>query len=150
MAPVSPADFIYISAGRKVPITNRMRLHRWISKFTFLFEGLEWTFDRKYLLLYHLAISESRINYFPFDFQNDLDDPERGMIFVCSAAHRTKTMFFFLVQTEQGDVFKITMEMDEEVVKELKLKYFDTVPVATSMCVLKTGFLFVASEFGNQ
>lgn len=29
-------------------------------------------------------------------------------------------------------------------------KYFDTVPVATSMCVLKTGFLFVASEFGNQ
>ena len=59
-------------------------------------------------------------------------------------------MFFFLVQTEQGDIFKITMEMDDEVVKELKLKYFDTVPVATSMCVLKTGFLFVASEFGNQ
>lgn len=72
------------------------------------------------------------------------------MIFVCSAAHRTKSMFFFLVQTEQGDIFKITMEMDEEVVKEVKLKYFDTVPVATSMCVLKTGFLFVASEFGNQ
>ena len=72
------------------------------------------------------------------------------MIFVCSASHRTKNMFFFLVQTEQGDIFKITMEIDEEMVKELKLKYFDTVPVATSMCVLKTGFLFVASEFGNQ
>jgi hypothetical protein len=24
------------------------------------------------------------------------------------------------------------------------------VPVASAMCVLKTGFLFVASEFGNQ
>jgi splicing factor 3B subunit 3 len=73
------------------------------------------------------------------------------MIFVCSAAHRTKTMFFFLVQTEQGDIFKITMEMDDDgIVKELKLKYFDTAPVATSMCVLKTGFLFVAAEFGNQ
>lgn len=83
-------------------------------------------------------------------FQNDLDDPERGMIFVCSASHRTKTMFFFLVQTEQGDIFKITMDMDEEVVREIKLKYFDTVAVASSMCVLKTGFLFVASEFGNQ
>lgn len=69
---------------------------------------------------------------------------------MCSASHRTKAMFFFLVQTEQGDIFKITMEMDDEVVKELKLKYFDTVPVATSMCVLKTGFLFVAAEFGNQ
>ena len=35
-------------------------------------------------------------------------------------------------------------------VTEMRLKYFDTVPVASSMCVLKTGFLFVASEFGNQ
>jgi len=25
-----------------------------------------------------------------FVFQNDLDDPERGMIFVCSATHKTK------------------------------------------------------------
>ncbi|XP_057366766.1 splicing factor 3B subunit 3-like [Daphnia carinata] len=82
--------------------------------------------------------------------RNDLDDPERGMIFVCSASHRTKAMFFFLVQTEQGDIFKITMDMDEEVVRELKIKYFDTVPVSSSMCVLKTGFLFVASEFGNH
>lgn len=82
--------------------------------------------------------------------RNDLDDPERGMIFVCSATHKTKSMFFFLVQTEQGDIFKITIETDEDVVTEIKLKYFDTVPVAASLCVLKTGFLFVASEFGNH
>lgn len=82
--------------------------------------------------------------------RNDLDDPERGMIFVCSATHKTKSMFFFLAQTEQGDIFKITIESDDDMVTEIKLKYFDTVPVATSMCVLKTGFLFVASEFGNQ
>ncbi|UYV63982.1 SF3B3 [Cordylochernes scorpioides] len=119
--------------------------------------------------------------------RNDLDDPERGMIFVCSATHKTKTMFFFLVQTEQGDIFKITLETDEDMVRvlavsnlqtsermihsvevqrcrnvasewscvfdkvtEIKLKYFDTTPVASSMCVLKTGFLFVASEFGNH
>ncbi|XP_063828077.1 splicing factor 3B subunit 3 isoform X1 [Ostrinia nubilalis] len=82
--------------------------------------------------------------------RNDLDDPERGMIFVCSATHKTKSMFFFLAQTEQGDIFKITIETDEDMVTEIKLKYFDTVPVATSMCVLKTGFLFVACEFGNH
>lgn len=82
--------------------------------------------------------------------QNDLDDPERGMIFVCSATHKTKSMFFFLAQTEQGDIFKITLETDEDMVTEIKLKYFDTVPVASAMCVMKTGFLFVASEFGNQ
>ena len=71
--------------------------------------------------------------------RNDLDDPERGMIFVCSATHKTKSMFFFLVQTEQGDIFKITLETDEDMVTEIKLKYFDTVPVSTSMNVLKTG-----------
>lgn len=132
----------------------------------------------------------------PF-LQNDLDDPERGMIFVCSATHKTKSMFFFLAQTEQGDIFKVTLETDEEMVSkyeglvlvisiltrccmllpakqqwsvgsvarrhwlismcyivsqvtEIRLKYFDTIPVATAMCVLKTGFLFVSSEFGNQ
>lgn len=54
----------------------------------------------------------------PFvSFQNDLDDPERGMIFVCSATHKTKSMFFFLTQTEQGDVFKITLETDEDMVR---------------------------------
>lgn len=82
--------------------------------------------------------------------RNDLDDPERGMIFVCSATHKTKSMFFFLAQTEQGDIFKITLETDDDMVMEIKLKYFDTVPVASAMCVLKTGFLFVASEFGNH
>ena len=61
-------------------------------------------------------------------------------------------MFFFLLQTEQGDIFKCTLETDEEMVTvtEIRLKYFDTTPIASSMCVLKTGFLFVASEFGNQ
>ena len=82
--------------------------------------------------------------------RNDLDDPDRGMFFVCSATHKTKSMFFFLVQTEQGDIFKITLETDEDMVTEIKLKYFDTVPMATAMNVLKTGFLFVASEFGNH
>ncbi|KAL9701788.1 hypothetical protein quinque_005229 [Culex quinquefasciatus] len=82
--------------------------------------------------------------------RNDLDDPERGMIFICSATHRTKSMFFFLVQTEQGDIFKVTLETDDDVVAEIKLKYFDTVPPATAMCVLKTGFLFVACDFGNH
>lgn len=29
-------------------------------------------------------------DFFYFLNQNDLDDPERGMIFVCSATHKTK------------------------------------------------------------
>lgn len=82
--------------------------------------------------------------------KNDLDDAERSMLFVCSATHRTKHMYFFLIQTEQGDIFKVTLETEDEMVNEIRIKYFDTVPVATSMGVLKTGFLFCASEYGNH
>ena len=69
---------------------------------------------------------------------------------MCSATHKTKTMFFVLAQTEQGDVFKITLQVEDEVVTEIRMKYFDTIPVAVSMTVLKTGFLFVGAEFGNH
>ncbi|CAG2056899.1 unnamed protein product [Timema podura] len=55
--------------------------------------------------------------------RNDLDDPERGMIFVCSATHKTKSMFFFLAQTEQGDIFKITLETDEDMCISLPPSY---------------------------
>lgn len=58
--------------------------------------------------------------------------------------------FFFLLQSEEGDLYKVTIEHIDEDVERVKIKYFDTVPVATSLCILKSGFLFVASEFGNQ
>jgi len=58
--------------------------------------------------------------------------------------------FFFLLQSEDGDLFKVTIEHREQEVTSVKIKYFDTVPVASSLCILKSGFLFVASEFGNQ
>ncbi|CAM8900822.1 unnamed protein product [Rhodiola kirilowii] len=75
---------------------------------------------------------------------------ERGVLIVSAATHRQKTMFFFLLQTEYGDVFKVTLVHENDHVSELKIKYFDTIPVASSICVLKSGFLFAASEFGNH
>ncbi|KAK4241272.1 Pre-mRNA-splicing factor rse-1 [Achaetomium macrosporum] len=64
---------------------------------------------------------------------------------------------FFLLQTEDGDLFKVTLGMQDDSdgnltgeVNCIELKYFDTVPVATSLCILKSGFLFVAAEFGNH
>nr|CAN64633.1 hypothetical protein VITISV_043788 [Vitis vinifera] len=75
---------------------------------------------------------------------------ERGVLIVSAATHRQKSMFFFLLQTEYGDVFKVTLEHENDRISELKIKYFDTIPVTSSMCVLKSGFLFAASEFGNH
>ncbi|ERN13109.1 hypothetical protein AMTRI_Chr11g93760 [Amborella trichopoda] len=75
---------------------------------------------------------------------------ERGVLIVSAATHRIKSIFFFLLQTEYGDIFKVTLEHDNDRVSELKIKYFDTIPVTTAMCLLKSGFLFAASEFGNH
>ncbi|GAV77061.1 CPSF_A domain-containing protein/MMS1_N domain-containing protein [Cephalotus follicularis] len=75
---------------------------------------------------------------------------ERGVLIVSAAMHRQKTLFFFLLQTEYGDIFRVTLEHNGVRVSELKIKYFDTIPVTASMCVLKSGLFFVASEFGNH
>lgn len=76
---------------------------------------------------------------------------ERGVLIVSAATHKLKNMFFFLLQTEYGDIFKVTLEYDgNDLVTELKIRYFDTIPVTSAMCVLKSGFLFAGSEFGNH
>ena len=54
------------------------------------------------------------------------------------------------VQSEYGDLYKVTLQTSGDAVTELRIKYFDTIPPCTSICVLKTGFLFAASEFGNH
>ncbi|KAL7901019.1 CPSF A subunit region domain-containing protein [Trichoderma sp. SZMC 28014] len=87
------------------------------------------------------------------------EDPSRKRTIVSGVMHKLKGSagaFFFLLQTEDGDMFKVTIDMveDEEgnttgEVRRLKIKYFDTVPAASSLCILKSGFLYVASQFGN-
>jgi len=79
---------------------------------------------------------------------------DKGVLIVATATHVQKGLFFFFVQSEYGDVYKVWLDWeedgDESSVTELHVKYFDTLPVATSLCVLKTGFLFCASEFSNH
>ena len=75
----------------------------------------------------------------------------RGNIVVASVCHRMKNAFFFLIQNEDGDLFKITIDHEGEDIQSLNIKYFDTVPLATSINILniqRAGYLFVAAEFG--
>ena len=85
------------------------------------------------------------------------ENPERKRIIISGVMHKMRGAFFFLMQTDDGDMFKVTMDMVEDEagqatgeVRRLKIKYFDTVPVAANLCILKSGFLFVASETGNH
>lgn len=69
---------------------------------------------------------------------------------VSGVMHKSNDEFFFLVQTDLGDLFKITLKHDDENVAELTITYFDTIPLAVSLNILKSGFLFTASENSNH
>lgn len=87
------------------------------------------------------------------------EDPQRKRIIIGGVMHKLKNSpeaFFFMLQTEDGDLFKLTFDLQDNEgsitgeVRRIKIKYFDTLPVASSLCILKSGFLFVATESGNH
>jgi splicing factor 3B subunit 3 len=88
------------------------------------------------------------------------EDPQRKRSVVAGVMHKLKGSagaFFFLLQSEDGDLFKVTIDMVEDAdgnptpdVRRLKIKYFDTIPLASHLCILKSGFLYAASQFGNH
>lgn len=77
-------------------------------------------------------------------------DAPRGLLIVTAVTHKIKGSFFFLLQSEEGDLYKVTIEHKDEDVQSMRIKYFDTVPVSTNLCILKSGYLLAASEFGDQ
>lgn len=119
-----------------------------------------------------LVCSENFITYKNFGEQMDIKCPiprrkgetdvsTRGILIACSATYKylkeDKRKFFFFIQTELGDVFKTELECEEEIVTEISMTYFDTLPVASSLCLLphsrrhlEGGLLFVAAEAGNH
>lgn len=74
----------------------------------------------------------------------------KTVLITAAATHKQKNLFFMLIQSEYGDLYKVTMEYSGEMVTELKCKYFDTIPPATSLCVMRKGFLFAGSEAGDH
>ncbi|KAG4272981.1 pre-mRNA-splicing factor rse-1 [Fusarium proliferatum] len=87
------------------------------------------------------------------------EDPQRKRTIVGGVMHKLKNSleaFFFLLQSEDGDIFKLTFDLHEDEgaltgqVRRIKIKYFDTLPVASNLCIFKSGFLFAATESGNH
>lgn len=67
---------------------------------------------------------------------------------VCGATHTMKDhQFFFLVQTNHCDLFKLTLPQD----RTLTISYFDTLPaIASTLLVMKAGWLWCDSEYGDK
>jgi splicing factor 3B subunit 3 len=78
---------------------------------------------------------------------------ERGLLVTTGTMHKQKDLFFFLLQSELGDLYKVTLELDPsdpKIVQNVVVTVFDTIAPANSLCITKTGLLFAASEFGNH
>ncbi|KAL0481974.1 splicing factor 3B subunit 3 [Acrasis kona] len=82
--------------------------------------------------------------------RRDTCNLERGMMIVSGITYKLKT-FFFLVQSEFGDLYKINLDVGGDgQVERINCVYFDTVPISSSINITKSGYLFVASEFGDH
>ena len=76
---------------------------------------------------------------------------DKGVLVTAITVHKQKkNKFFGVVQTELGDVFKVTLDSDGTTVKSMKVQLIDTLPLAVSMNVTKMGLLFLAAEFGDH
>lgn len=77
----------------------------------------------------------------------------RGVLITTGTVHKQKDLFFFLLQSEYGDLYKVTLETDPanpKIVSNLVVAVFDTIPPSNSLCITKTGLLYAASEFSNH
>ncbi|CAM9268447.1 unnamed protein product [Chrysoparadoxa australica] len=77
---------------------------------------------------------------------------ERGVLITSGVMHKQKSMTFFIIQSELGDLYKVTLDTANEnkEVVGLNVEVFDTVPVARQLAVTRKGLLFLASEFSNH
>ncbi|KAK3703320.1 pre-mRNA-splicing factor rse1 [Vermiconidia calcicola] len=87
------------------------------------------------------------------------EDPERKRCIVAGCLHlsRARHEFFFLLQTEDGDVFKLTMAMAEDASgrrtsqpESMSMRYYETFPVAKQMLLIRKGYIYIAAENGNN
>lgn len=75
---------------------------------------------------------------------------DRSVLITAAATLRQKNRFFTFLQSEYGDIYLVTLVNDGGAIKELKMKYFDTIPPTSALCIFRRGFLFAASEFGDH
>lgn len=100
-------------------------------------------FGESWMLYDNSATSKSPARKFAaIPSRNDDSTPT---IIINHVYHKLKKKdFFILLQSSEGDLFKLTCMFDEdkEVLQDIYVTYFDTIPVCKDLSILKGGFLF--------
>eukprot|EP00300_Choanocystis_sp_HF-7_P011202 c17356_g1_i1.p1 GENE.c17356_g1_i1~~c17356_g1_i1.p1 ORF type:complete len:1268 (-),score=345.39 c17356_g1_i1:55-3513(-) len=106
------------------------------------------------LILYKNQKCKDRLALLPR--RTEMEDDQPLLIVTWTLVKRkqksatTPADFFFLLQSELGDVYEVHLEVEDGTVNDITINYFDTLPVCSALCVLRLGFLFAASEFGTH
>eukprot|EP01119_Soliformovum_irregulare_P015210 TRINITY_DN424_c0_g1_i1.p1 TRINITY_DN424_c0_g1~~TRINITY_DN424_c0_g1_i1.p1 ORF type:complete len:1199 (+),score=332.07 TRINITY_DN424_c0_g1_i1:182-3778(+) len=77
-------------------------------------------------------------------------DPSRGVLIISHAMVKPKTGFFFLLQSEYGDLYRTNLVIQNQEVVDIEMIYYDSIPPTISLVVIRGGFLFAASEFSDH
>jgi splicing factor 3B subunit 3 len=99
-------------------------------------------------VLYH-SETQSRPLRTPIPRRRDLPD-ERQVMVVAHTAHRSKGAFFVVLQSEQGDLYKVSLDVAGSSVNALSVQYLDTIAPCQCLALSKTGLLLASTVAGDQ
>jgi splicing factor 3B subunit 3 len=86
----------------------------------------------------------------PLPRRYGIDAIDKGILIVShSVLVRPGGILMFLLQSEHGDLYKLTLHSKQGNI-DMKITYFDTIAVSNSLVITPTGFLFSASEAANS
>ena len=74
----------------------------------------------------------------------------RQTLLVSHASYKQSNLFFILIQSEYGDIYKVSLDTTQDSVSSIVVQYFDTIPTTLGMSITRTGCLFAASELSNH
>lgn len=98
-----------------------------------------------------LICSENLITYKNLykDYKLSINIPKlnnQNSFIISGVVHKMKNKFFFLIQNQFGDLFKLELIDDSS----LTISYFDSIPISSSLIILKSGFLFADTDYGDK
>lgn len=102
----------------------------------------------KYLIYEDGSVNNNRL-YLQLPIRSNSDDST----IVCYLLHTLKKNdFFLLLQSSLGDLFKVTVNYDQQKEKVINLTatYFDTIAVCHSINVFKAGYFFANTTVNNK
>lgn len=76
---------------------------------------------------------------------------DASVMITAHTRHRMKDFWLLMIQSELGDLYRVDLVVKgppNGPVDAMRTIYMDTIPRSVSLCILKSGFLFSASETG--